>query len=143
VKHTKRYFLALLLAGAIPHVSAHHSYAMFDDAHTKQVQGVVAKLEWINPHVYVWVYVKDAKAPTGFTAYAFENGSINVLSNRGWTKSSLKPGDSVTVSYWPLRDGRPGGHFMSATFPDGRELKGAGGPRGVDGTLPSAAGDKP
>jgi hypothetical protein len=126
--------------GSIAH--AHHSYAMFDDSRTLEVTGTVAKLEWTNPHVYVWMYVKDAAAASGFTLYAFENGSINVLQGRGWSSSVLKAGDAATVAYWPLKDGRPGGHLSSMTLSNGSVLKGVGGPRGLEGTLPPVQGPK-
>lgn len=117
--------IAALFASAAP---AHHSYAMFDGSGTRTVNGTVAKLEWANPHVFVWVYVPNPKKPGSYDLWAFENGSPSVLSARGWSKQALKAGDKVTVEYWPLRDGRNGGHFEQATFPDGRILHGAGGP---------------
>lgn len=133
---------ALLLAtlALASTTQAHHSYAMFDDGRTLEVTGTVAKLEWTNPHVYVWMYVKDTAAANGYTLYAFENGSINVLQGRGWSSTALKAGETATVAYWPLRDGRPGGHLSSMTLPNGSVLKGVGGPRGLDGTLPPAKG---
>lgn len=122
------------LVGAVE-ADAHHAYAMFDAAQTRVVEGTVAKLEWQNPHVYVWVYVPSAAGACGFDLYAFENASINVLMRRGWTKTSLLAGDVVAVTYYPLRDGRAGGHFIRASLPDGRILEGAGGP-GVREALP-------
>ena len=115
---------------------AHHTYTMFDGSRTAQVTGTVARLEWRNPHVYVWVYVPDQKAASGYTLYAFENGATNVLQRRGWSKNLLRAGDPITVRYWPLKDGRPGGHFEEATLADGRVMRGSGGPRGVNGDGP-------
>jgi hypothetical protein len=109
----------------------HHSYAMFDGARTAEVRGTVARLEWRNPHVYLWIYVPGAAAGDGTTLYAFENGAINVLARRGWSKDVLRAGDAIVVTYWPLKDGRPGGHFKSGTLVDGRVLQGSGGPRDV------------
>jgi hypothetical protein len=111
---------------------AHHSYAMFDGAQTRTVTGTIAKLEWSNPHVFIWVYVPNA-ARTGHDLYAFENGSTNVLARRGWSKATFAAGEQVTVEYWPLKDGRNGGHFRLARHADGRITRGAGGPRGLDG----------
>jgi hypothetical protein len=128
--------LAATITAAGP-AQAHHTYAMFDGERTAQVTGTVAKLEWRNPHVYVWVYVPDAKAPGGHRLYAFENGATNVLERRGWTKSLLQAGDPITVTYWPLKDGRPGGHFEAAILRDGRVMRGAGGPRGLNGDGPA------
>jgi len=125
-------FLALATQPAI----AHHSYAMFDATRTLKVTGTIAKLEWRNPHTYVWLYVPNSGSASGFDVYAFENASPTFLVDRGWSKTSFVAGDKVTIEYWPLKDGRTGGHFVSATYADGRVLRGAGGPRGVEGNLP-------
>jgi hypothetical protein len=118
----------LLVASAAAPLLAHHSYLMFDGTRTRTVTGTVAKVEWMNPHVYVWVYVPKREAPTKYDLYAFENGSINVLSRLGWSKSSFAAGDKVTVEFNPLKDGRTGGHLTQVTSANGRVLKGAGGP---------------
>ncbi len=107
---------------------AHHSYSMFDDSQTLTVQGTVAKVEWMNPHVFVWIHVPNPQAPGTYALYAFENGSVNVLARLGWTKYSLAAREKITVDYFPLKDGRPGGHFIKGTLADGRVLRGAGGP---------------
>ena len=116
---------SLLLAST---AGAHHSYAMFDGSRTLTVNGTVAKLEWANPHVFVWVYVPNAQAKDGYDLYAFENGSPNVLTRVGWSKTALTVGEKVSVQYWPLKDGRHGGHFVKATRADGQVLVGTGGP---------------
>jgi hypothetical protein len=117
--------------------TAHHSYAMFDGTRTATVKGTLAKLEWTNPHVFIWVYVPSSES--GFDLYAFENGSPNVLARMGWSKETFAAGEELTIEYWPLADGRTGGHFSKATRADGSEMRGAGGPRGVDGSLPPTA----
>jgi Family of unknown function (DUF6152) len=117
-------FSALPLSAAL----AHHSYAMFDGSGTRKVSGTVAKLEWKNPHVFVWIYVPSQEHAGKYDLWAFENGSPSVLSGRGWNSTSLKAGDKITLEYWPLKAGGFGGHFEKATFPDGRTLVGAGGP---------------
>jgi hypothetical protein len=109
-------------------VSAHHSYIMFDGSTTKSVTGTVARLEWRNPHVFVWLYVRNSSAPGGYDLYAFENGSPALLVRMGWSKDALAAGETITVDYWPLKDGRNGGHFVKATRSDGRTLPGVGGP---------------
>ena len=121
--------LALLVAASpVAPLLAHHSYLMFDGTRTSTVTGTVAKVEWMNPHVYVWVYVPKPAAPAKYDLYAFENGSINVLSRLGWSRSSFAAGDKVTVEFNPLKDGRTGGHLTQVTDGKGRVLKGAGGP---------------
>ena len=115
----------LLLTSA---AQGHHSYAMFDGSRTLKVSGTVAKLEWMNPHVFVWVYVANPKAKDGYDLYAFENGSPGVLTRIGWSRTTLAVGEKISVEYWPLKDGRNGGHFVQATRADGQVLRGAGGP---------------
>src|SRR5437868_3732342 len=68
----------------------HHSYAMFDGSQTLKVSGTVAKLEWMNPHVFVWLYVPNTKAKDGCDLYAFENGSPGVLVRLGWSRTTLQ-----------------------------------------------------
>ena len=116
------------LLGLATTASAHHSYAMFDGTRTLTVSGTIAKLEWMNPHVYVWVYVRNEKTPGGYDLYAFENGSTNVLTRMGWSKETFKVGEKVSVDYWPLKDGRTGGHFVKGMHADGTISPGAGGP---------------
>jgi hypothetical protein len=120
--------IAVPLVLAPPLASAHHSYAMFDSSSTRTVVGTVARLEWKNPHVFLWVYVPKPGAPGEHDLWAFENGSPTGLSARGWTRNSFKAGERVTIDYWPLRNGSKGGHFEQATWSDGRKLAGAGGP---------------
>ncbi len=116
---------------------AHHSYAMFDGGKRLSVQGTVAKLEWQNPHVLLWVYVREP-ATDGYTLYAFESDSANALIRHGWTKDSLQTGEKVTVEFFGLRDGRSGGHFIEAKKEDGSVLKGEPGP--INGLASAAPG---
>jgi hypothetical protein len=109
-------------------VLAHHSYAMFDATRTVTVSGTVAKFEWANPHVFVWVYVPNPKTSGGYDLYAFENGSTNVLTRLGWSRTTLQPNEKVSIEYAPLKDGRTGGHLLKVTYADGRVINGAGGP---------------
>jgi hypothetical protein len=116
--------LALCALGCAGITQAHHSYAMFDTSKgTLTVSGTVAKLDWKNPHAFVWVYVPSQATPGKYDLWAFENGSPSVLSRLGWSKDLLKAGEKITVEYWPLRDGRPGGHCEKATLSDGKVLQ--------------------
>jgi hypothetical protein len=124
--------LGFVLAMLLPNAAwAHHSYAMFDGTKTLTVHGTVAKIEWSNPHVYVWVYVPNPAAATGYDLYAFENGSTGVLSRLGWSNSTFTVGEKIAVEYWPLKDGRNGGHYVKGTHADGRVAPGAGGPGAI------------
>lgn len=101
--------------------TAHHSYAMFDRARMLSVEGVVAKFEWVNPHSFVWVYVR--KAEGGHDLFAFETDPVSRLVAEGWTQASLSAGDKVTVEYAPLRDGRPGGSLLRVKLASGKTLE--------------------
>lgn len=118
-----------LWCASLPNAAfAHHSYAMFDGSRTLKVSGTVAKFEWANPHVFVWVYVPNPTTSGGFDLYAFENGSTNVLTRLGWSKTTLQANEKVSIEYAPLKDGRTGGHLLKVTYADGRVISGAGGP---------------
>ena len=115
--------LALAGAGAAPAL-AHHSFAMFDFQASKTVTGTVEQFDWTNPHTFIWLQVPDANG--GTERYGFEGMSPNYLGRRGWTKSTLKPGDKVTVSYHPLKDGSKGGTYQKVILSDGKELMNIG-----------------
>lgn len=115
--------LLSLLAMPAGMALAHHSYAMFDTARTGKVAGTVAKLEWTNPHAFLWVYVPSTAKPGTYDLWGFENGSPSVLQVHGWTRDALKAGDKVDIEYWPLRDGSIGGHCEKVTLADGHVLQ--------------------
>ena len=93
-----------LVASAMP-VFAHHSFAAeFDSTKTVSLTGVVTKVEWMNPHTYFYVDVKDAQ--TGkVTNWACEMGSPNGLTRQGWTRNTLKVGMTVSFNGTRAKDG--------------------------------------
>lgn len=92
-----------LLLAAIP-VLAHHSFqAEYDDSHTIMLMGKVTKVEWKNPHVLLWVDVKDDRGE--IANWEMELNSPNILMTQGWRLDSLKPGDQVTVAGFAARNG--------------------------------------
>src|SRR6266404_1585989 len=96
--------IGLFMSVAVVPVSAHHAFAAEFDAN-KQVkfEGTVTKMEWTNPHV--WLYV-DVKKPDGKVEnWAFEAGTPNVLFRRGFTKNSLLPGTKILVDGYQSKDG--------------------------------------
>lgn len=110
--------IAALAAPAAAH--AHHSFALFDTAKDVTLSGVVKEFEWTNPHVFIQVVAPDGKE------WSIEASATNSLRRNGWTRNSFKPGDKVSIVMHPLKDGKPGGAFMHATFEDGRKLSEAG-----------------
>ena len=110
--------LAALLCFAAD-AMAHHSFAPFNTETEKTITGTVNRFEWTNPHTWLWIDVtEDGKTVT----WGVEGMSPNYLSRRGWTRTTFKPGDKVTVVVRPMRDGSPGGMFVRARLADGKEL---------------------
>jgi hypothetical protein len=110
---------SLIIAGTLP-ATAHHSFSAFDMANTKNITGTVKQVDWTNPHIWIWVDVANAKG--GADTFGFEGMSPNYLGRRGWTKSTLKTGDKITVSFRPMRDGSNGGMFVNGKMASGKVL---------------------
>ena len=111
---------ACLVAIAAGTASAHHSFAAFDTTTEKTITGTVKQVDWTNPHTWIWVYVDNNRGSVD--TFGFEGMSPNYLARRGWSKSTLKPGDTITVTFRPMRDGSNGGMFMNAKLPSGQVL---------------------
>src|SRR5215510_1087034 len=109
-----------LLGAAIP-VFAHHSFAAeFDSAKPVNLTGVVTKVEWMNPHVYFYVDVKDPQ--TGkVTNWGCEMGSPNGLTRQGWTRNTLKIGMVIRVEGSAAKDGSSVANARNVTV-DGKKL---------------------
>ena len=97
-------------------VSAHHSFAAFDMSKEQTITGVVSRFDWTNPHTFIWVDVVNDKGVT--ESWAIEGMSPNYLGRRGWSKNSVKPGEKITVSVRPLKEGKTGGLFIRAQVGD-------------------------
>ena len=111
--------LGLMLA-SVPAI-AHHSFAAeFDAAKPIKLTGSVTKVEWMNPHTYFYIDVKDDKGAT--TNWGLEMGSPNGLMRQGWTRNSMKIGDVVTVEGSAAKDGSNIGNARSVTLKDGQRL---------------------
>ena len=95
--------LGCLAALSVP-VIGHHAFGgEFDPNRPVLLKGKVTKVEWVNPHVHIYV---DSKAEDGtVTTWDFELGSPNGLLRHGWTRNSLKPGGMVTIEGFRARDG--------------------------------------
>jgi hypothetical protein len=110
----------LLVLAAVP-VWAHHAFAAeFDAKQPVKFKGVVTKMEWTNPHV--WIHV-DVKQPDGTVEkWSIEAGTPNVLFRRGFTKQALLPGTEIVVDGYRSKDGSHRANGRDITLPDGRTL---------------------
>src|SRR5215208_3673815 len=100
--------------------SAHHSAAGIDRTKTVTVVGVLKEFKWTNPHSWMDIDVTDDKG--GSKVWSVEMTSPTYLARAGWKSNTVKPGDKVSVTLRPFRNGDPGGLFVSITLPDGRVL---------------------
>jgi hypothetical protein len=112
---------SLAISAATVPAFAHHSFAMFDQTKAQTVKATVKELEWANPHA--WLRVEIIDEATGMPLqYALEMGSVGRSTYDGWTRNTVRPGDPVTVTFAPLRDGSRGGMYLSVVLPDGKRL---------------------
>ena len=107
--------LAILAAPA----AAHHSYAMFDMTKIIALDATVTTFKWQNPHSFIEA---DVKAPEGAEHWAIEMTAPNNLVQEGWKRTTVKPGDRVTLYVHPLRSGDRGGSFAGVKLANGTVL---------------------
>lgn len=108
--------LSLGLAASAAPAIAHHSFAMFDQDKVVSLKGVkVVQFKWGNPHVFVVVESDNIR-------YALECASPSAMNSIGWKHNTLKAGDTIDVTMFPLRSGKPGGALKAATLPNGKVL---------------------
>ena len=111
---------AALLAASVP-VVAHHSFAAeFDAKKPVKLQGTVTKMEWINPHAWIYLDVKNTDGSV--TNWMVEAGAPNALLRRGWTKASLLPGTEILIEGYQAKDGANRANGRDITFTDGKKL---------------------
>jgi hypothetical protein len=110
---------------------AHHSYAMFDKSKEVNSAAVVRVWEYTSPHATLWVYINDEQGTPQL--WGLEAPGPAQLVRSGWDKETVQPGDKVTVTLNPLRDGRNGGSLVKLVLANGRVL-GTGGPAAAPAT---------
>jgi len=118
---TRSVLLAFSLLLAVPPVFAHHAFAAeFDSTKPIKLRGVVTRMEWINPHSWIHIDVKNDDGTV--TSWMIEGGSPNSLLRSGFTKNSLPPGTEIVVDGYQAKDASNRGVGKDLTFPDGRRL---------------------
>jgi len=110
-------FAAAFTLTALPAI-AHHSFAMFDMKKDVVVTGQVKDFQWTNPHIWIQLVSQDAQGKA--VEWSIEGNSPSVLARQGWTKRSLKVGDTITITMHPLKDGTMGGDLVKAVLADGK-----------------------
>ena len=113
-----------------PVAIAHHSFAMFDRTVEKVITGTVVRWQFNSPHSWLYLNVKNADGTD--TLWSFEGSAPPSLLPRGITGSSFEPGSTITISYCPMKDGRPAGGLGWARLANGTFLNPADG--GCDGS---------
>ena len=109
-----------LLLSTVP-LFAHHAFAAeYDRTKPVKVEGTVSKVEWMNPHIWFYVDVKDASGKV--TTWGFSGGPPGMLQRRGITKEALKVGDVIKVDGFRAKDGSTNGSGGNVTFADGRKV---------------------
>jgi hypothetical protein len=118
--------VGLLLAGAP--MAAHHAFAAeFDVNQPVKVHGTVTKVEFVNPHAWIYVDVKGADGKV--INWHFELGPPNALFRLGWKKGAIPEGTEVDITGFRAKSGESVANGRSITLPDGRELfSGGSGP---------------
>jgi len=100
---------------------AHHSFAAeFDATKPVKLEGVVTKMDWINPHSWIHLEVTDAKGQK--VEWMIEGGAPNALLRRGWNRNSLPAGTKILVLGFQAKDGSFRANGRDITFADGKKL---------------------
>jgi len=122
-----KFFLWTMILGALP-LAAHHAFAAeFDVNLPVKVKGTVTKVDWVNPHAWLYVDVKDADGKV--VNWHFELGPPNALFRLGWKKDSIPAGTEVSITGFRAKAQETVANGRSIILPDGRELfSGGSGP---------------
>jgi hypothetical protein len=112
--------LAAAVAIGVGPAFAHHSFGHYAMEKTSEIQGVVSKWEWSNPHC--WLFVDVTGADGKVVTYGFELQSPGELLRRGWKRNSVKVGDKLKVAYRPMKDGTPAGLMVKVTDAAGKVI---------------------
>ena len=115
--HLTIFAAALGLLAAAPAIAHHSVDAEFDRTKPVEIKGTVTKVEWMNPHIWIYLDVKDANGK--IAKWQFEGGAPNSLRRNGVKRSALKEGDTITIKGVMAKAGANTGHASTVTFADG------------------------
>ena len=118
LKISTRVLAACLAIAATAH--AHHGRASYDDSKSFTIMGTVSSFEFSNPHALVVVEVRDEKG--NVAKWVGEGTSPNMLMREGWNRKTLKPGDMITATGHPARNGTNSMRVERIVLPGGKEL---------------------
>ena len=122
---------AALMAAIIPALAHHSVAAEFDSSKPIKITGKVTKVEWMNPHGWVYIDVKSDKGD--MEHWQFEFGAPNELVRRGWKRTDLKEGLDITIQGLMAKKGNFTGNVRSITLPDGKQIFSGTAPGAGDG----------
>ena len=121
-----KFLAAFVLVLAMSMVSlplvAHHGNAVYDDTKTITLKGTVTQWAWSNPHCILHIDVTDESGQV--VPWIVETENPTSMFNIGWTKTSMKPGDQVTVTAMQVKNGKPIGRIVDVLLPSGQKLIG-------------------
>jgi len=112
--------IAGLAAAAVPALAHHSLFAVFDEGQAVTLKGVVSKVEWVNPHVYLYLDVADAAGK--LTTWSVETFPPSTLRRAGLTREKLGLGQHITLVGYKARNGKDLAFLRTITFADGREV---------------------
>ena len=112
--------IAGLATAAVPAFAHHSLFAVFDEGQTVTLKGVVSKVEWVNPHVYLYLDVADAAGK--LTTWSVETFPPSTLRRAGLTREKLGLGQNITLVGYKARNGKDLAFLRTITFADGREV---------------------
>jgi hypothetical protein len=117
----RNFYIAILTLGLCASASAHHSFAAeYDSSKPVTLSGTVTRIEWKNPHSYVYIDVKSADGKV--VNWGFEGYPPNTLRRVGFTRDLLKMGDTISVNGWRARDGSNQFAAREITFSNGSKF---------------------
>ena len=116
------FVLALTVSSVSIPLAAHHGNAVYDDTKTITLKGTVTQWMWANPHCILHLDVPDDSGQV--VSWIVETENPTSMFNIGWTKTSMKPGDQVTVTALAVKNGKPIGRIVDVLLPGGQKLIG-------------------